>query len=131
MGGQKHFLIYFQKLHEMARKLNEIFFGPPLHPKNSHFLSIIFFTLKFFTQGKNCPTDVLVKHRVLLSMVSNEDMDRNQPWVFSYMLDLHQAGGELPTSLELPIIVRVNSGLNIIFRIILASWGLELETWLS
>ena len=41
MGGQKKFLIYFQKLHEMARKLNENFFGPPLHPKNSHFLGII------------------------------------------------------------------------------------------
>ena len=41
MGGQKIFFINFQKLHEMARKLNENFFGPPLHPKNSHFLSII------------------------------------------------------------------------------------------
>ena len=37
MGGQKN----FQKLHEMARKLNENFFGPPLHPKNRHFLSKI------------------------------------------------------------------------------------------
>ena len=51
------------------------------------------FTLKIFTLGKNCPTDVLVQHRVFLSMVSKEDGDRNRPWVFLYMLDLHQAGG--------------------------------------
>ena len=49
MGGQKKILIYFQKLHEMARKLNENFFGPPLHPKNSHFLSKILWVLKYST----------------------------------------------------------------------------------
>ena len=45
-----------------------------------------------FMLWKNFPTDVLVKHRVFLSMVSNEDEARNRPWVFSFMLDLNQAG---------------------------------------
>ena len=53
MGGQKKFLIYFQKLHEMARKLNENFFGPPLHPKNSRFLSkILALTRIYLTKYK-------------------------------------------------------------------------------
>ena len=40
-GWSKIFFIYFQKLHGMARKFNEKFFGPPLHPQNWHFLSKI------------------------------------------------------------------------------------------
>ena len=40
-GGQQICFIYFLKLHEMARKYNENFFGPPLHPQNGHFWSQI------------------------------------------------------------------------------------------
>ena len=52
----------------------------------------ILFTPKIFMLGKNFPTDVLVKHRVFLNMVSDEDGVRNWPWVLSFMLDLNQAG---------------------------------------